>query len=477
MAGSRRPRLLAAILTAAVFLSPALAHATLENEMRGMFNSMVNVTDGGYYKSLGRGVVAGPSVVIRNRRVRTDLINFVPPSIDAGCGGIDMFLGSFSFINGEQFVHLMQSIAANAAGYAFKLALSTMCPTCEAAMSSLQKAIQQLNSMAGDSCKLAETAVNFFADKIGATELSKQMNDGPLAGLAQAVGQQADAFSAWLNQVNAGTNTRKLSSDEVRAVLGNIAWKVLQKNGFVGAAFGSGDHDLAESLMSFTGTVIGRKDGGDDEMPVIEERPSLLDAKALLEGSGASHALKKYTCGGLECTYVTEGAYTFKGLQNFVEEVLLGANRDGGADSFIYKLTTNSGNLGANEKNLIRVSPYHMTRLRNMAVCTYGSGVGSLAEYSRKASKLIAVEIMQLYLREVTAALMTASQTGTSIHSYNVPFALTPKFMEILKDRQREVNEQFAGLQEALSATLEQIYQGATSNCNLKNLPMPINGG
>lgn len=476
MAGIRQSRLLAAALAAAVLLSPALARASLENEMRSMFNSMVNVTDGGYYKSLGRGVVAGPSVVIRNRRVRTDIINFVPPSIDAGCGGIDMFLGSFSFINGEQFVHLMQAIAANAAGYAFKLALATMCPTCEAAMDSLQKVIQRMNAMAGDSCKIAETAVNFFADKLGATELGKQMNDGPLAGLAQAIGSQADAFSAWLDQVNAGTNTRRLSSDEVREVLGNIAWKVLQKNGFVGQAFGSGDHELAEALMSFTGTVIGRKDG-DDDLPYIEERPSLLDAKALLEGSGTSNALKKYNCGGTECTYVTEGPYTFRGLQNFVEEVLLGANRDGGADSFIYKLTTNSGDLTANEKNLIRVSPYHMTRLRNMAVCTYGSGVGSLAEYSRKAAKLIALEIMQLYLREVTAALMTASNTGTNIGGHNIPYGLSPKFMEILKERQREVNQEFAGLQEALSASLEQIYQGATANCNLKNLTMPMNGG
>ena len=61
-----------------------------------------------------------------------------------------MFLGSFSFINATQFVNLLQSIASNAAGYAFKIALATMCPTCDEAMTSLQKVIQQMNSMAGE---------------------------------------------------------------------------------------------------------------------------------------------------------------------------------------------------------------------------------------------------------------------------------------------------------------------------------------
>lgn len=477
MAGIRRSRFLAAMLAAAVLISPVLAHATLENEMKGMFNSMINVTDGGYYKSMGRGVVAGPSVVIRNRRVRTDLINFVPPSLDAGCGGIDMFLGSFSFISGEQFVHLLQAIAANAAGYAFHLALNTMCPTCASTMQALQRVIQNLNALAGDSCKVAHAAVDYLADKMGANELTREMEQGPLAGLAQAIGAQADAFATWLDKVNKGTNTKKLSKDQVREVLGNIAWKVLQKNGFVTQAFSAGDNELAEALMSFTGTVIGYKVGDDDEFPRIEEYASLLSAKDLLEGGGSSNALKKYSCGEtVNCTSITTGAYTFKGLQHFVEETMLGAARDAGADSFIHKLTTNTGELTANEKKLIQVAPYHMTRLRNMAVCTYGSGVGSLAEYSRKAAKLIALEILQQYLRETTAAILTASQTGTNIGGHNIMYGLSSKFVEILKERQREVNTEFAGLAEQLSATLEQIYQGATANCNLKTLTMPLNG-
>ena len=298
-----------------------------------------------------------------------------------------MFLGSFSFINATQFVNLLQSIASNAAGYAFKIALATMCPTCDEAMTSLQKVIQQMNSMAGDSCRIAQTAVNFMADQAGANELSKSMEQGPLGSIALAVGAQADAFSAYLDKLGRDSNTKSLTSDEVKEYLGNIAWKVLQKNGYITTAFLSGDADMAEALMSFTGTIIGYKAGGDDPTPTIKEYPSLLTAKDLLRGGSSGSGAKKYNCSDhVDCLGITTGDYTFKGLETYVAQTLLGAALDAGSDSFIYKLITNSGALTMDEKRLIRVSPYHTTRLRNMAICTYNSGVGSLAQYSQKAA-------------------------------------------------------------------------------------------
>ncbi len=41
------------------------------------------------------------------------------PDINAGCGGIDAYLGSFSFINGEQLQRFVKQIMSNAAGYFF----------------------------------------------------------------------------------------------------------------------------------------------------------------------------------------------------------------------------------------------------------------------------------------------------------------------------------------------------------------------
>jgi len=87
-------------------------------------------------------------------------VSFVPPSFSAGCGGIDLFGGSFSFINMNQFVDLMRAVASNAAGYAFQLAINAMCPDCGNVMSDLQKEVQQLNQMFSNSCQLAQGLVN-----------------------------------------------------------------------------------------------------------------------------------------------------------------------------------------------------------------------------------------------------------------------------------------------------------------------------
>ena len=85
------------------------------------------------------------------------LASLVPPSFEAGCGGIDFFAGSFSFINADQFVALMKATAANAAGYAFQVAMSAMCETCMAAIETLQKKVQELNQYFGNSCQLAQS--------------------------------------------------------------------------------------------------------------------------------------------------------------------------------------------------------------------------------------------------------------------------------------------------------------------------------
>lgn len=61
------------------------------------------------------------------------------PDINAGCGGIDAYLGSFSFINGEQLQRFVKQIMSNAAGYFFDLALQTTVPEIKTAKTSCRK--------------------------------------------------------------------------------------------------------------------------------------------------------------------------------------------------------------------------------------------------------------------------------------------------------------------------------------------------
>ena len=132
----------------------SMSQASLQQEMNQLFGSMTNTTAPGVFESQRRGVISGGSVVVRNRIMNENLVSMVPPSFQAGCGGIDMFAGSLSFINADQFVQLLRSVAANAKGYAFQLALSAMCEKCSQHMETLQKKIQQLNEYFGNSCQM-----------------------------------------------------------------------------------------------------------------------------------------------------------------------------------------------------------------------------------------------------------------------------------------------------------------------------------
>ena len=112
--------------------APTASHpADLNAEMQAMFNDLGVL---GNVTSPGR--VPRPGDEPLHRRQPDDarpgknypLVNARLPSLRAGCGGIDLFGGAFSFINKQQFVALLQNIGSNAVGYAFKLALQSISP-------------------------------------------------------------------------------------------------------------------------------------------------------------------------------------------------------------------------------------------------------------------------------------------------------------------------------------------------------------
>ncbi|NLC22295.1 MAG: conjugal transfer protein TraH, partial [Halomonadaceae bacterium] len=76
----------------------AEANSSLRNEMNKMFGTMSNATSPGVFETSRRGVISGGSIVARNKIMNTNIVSFQPPSFNAGCGGIDFFGGSFSFI-------------------------------------------------------------------------------------------------------------------------------------------------------------------------------------------------------------------------------------------------------------------------------------------------------------------------------------------------------------------------------------------
>lgn len=135
------------------------AFADVQGDLNGYFGSLGfdgNVSKARAWQGQAAGYFTGGSVYLRNPVKQVQLISMQVPSLNAGCGGIDAYLGAFSMISGEEIQRFAKQIMSNAAGYAFDLALQTMVPELKQAKDFLQKLASDINSMNMSSCQAAQ---------------------------------------------------------------------------------------------------------------------------------------------------------------------------------------------------------------------------------------------------------------------------------------------------------------------------------
>jgi len=330
---------IAGIFAGAMMLAPTMASANLQQQMNSMFGSLVNTTSPQAYKGQRMGAFFGGSAYVRNKIVNTNIIGFVPPHISAGCGGIDMFAGSFSFINASQFQNLLRSIASNATGYFFQIALQTMCPTCMEEMSKLQKAVQGLNSLAGNSCMLGKAMVDSAAMAVIPGDVAQ---DSVLGRVRDAAAKDAaantpafqDAFDSLWPLDNTNTENKISATDpnflKNNGYIGNVAW-MLMKDSAVGSWMSFGDQDMEETIMSLTGTFVAydanttvASPGGTDKSLSSKVYDPILSPEDLVYGN--KNRVEIYRCGAdPDCMMPTKTAVTnFKDFTTRITEILVG---------------------------------------------------------------------------------------------------------------------------------------------------------
>jgi len=335
------------IFTIAFALSSP-AQAGLEDEMSGMFVDMLNATPGGYYDTQRRGIITGGNLSTRNKVLHPNLVSFVPPSFKGGCGGIDLFGGSFSYINGTQITALLRSITQGAVGYAFQLAIEGMCPTCSQVMTKLQKDIAQINSIMKNSCDAAKSIVN--STGLNAWH-DKQLNEA--ANLDTSKGFLPDFHDA---KESKNPNQVALASGASDEITGNVVHDAL-KDADAFSWFVNGDDQLQRVLMSLTGTmIIGKKDDNSDVK--YDYRQPTIQTRDFIEGGD----LKIYKCESDECLLnnsdPTETIHV-TGMREKVRTMLFGTcNCLGGTGGIIRKLGNRDGNeaFNSNEDKFIKAS-------------------------------------------------------------------------------------------------------------------------
>lgn len=316
----------------------------LSEQTDKMFNeTLSNVTTPGAYETRQRGVLTGGQYTAHNRIRNVQLFSFSLPSISAGCGGIDIFAGSFSFINSDQLVALMRSIASNAVSYAFKVALETMSPTISGIITELNDLAQKINSSNINSCRIAQGFVNDIA--------SNFVKEGQIKNKVSLKKMADDTwpdFSAIFNHHEPAIET--LDEEEKKQIYGNgnIMYHALRDSSALTAFGGKNDKAEIEQVLSVTGMVIitakddTSESATDDNKVDSQTQPPSIEFKQLLTAD-KKDKLDYYKCKNDDCSEVaTEQREGYEGLSSKIVKLLIGENKDAGEGTYINTLATNA---------------------------------------------------------------------------------------------------------------------------------------
>ncbi|MES2089837.1 MAG: conjugal transfer protein TraH, partial [Pseudomonadota bacterium] len=156
-------RLVATLMAVLVIASPLPLHAgDLNAEVNSMFNNLGaigNYTAPGAFRGQTMNTYTGGSLFMRSPNKVYQLAAIQFPSAKAGCGGIDVFGGSFSHISATEFKNMLKNITAALPGIAFQLALEAVSPLL-GGLSKWAKGLETwINNARINSCETAKAIV------------------------------------------------------------------------------------------------------------------------------------------------------------------------------------------------------------------------------------------------------------------------------------------------------------------------------
>lgn len=256
-------------------LAPSMvAQASLQSEMDGWFadGGFTNSSGGGAYESQLGGFYHGGNMSARvPTRTIGNWVGVQPPRFEGGCGGIDMDLGGFSFVNKDQIVQQLRAIGQNAKALAFTMAIKYISAQLAGTMETIKGWADTLNGIQINSCDAAANMLAFAGDGIGEA-LGKDAQGCIQVQVAKNGLSHDEARSVCTS--GGGRNSTMLAERNQRFFTeGNVAWYAMMQSQWL-----RNDLDLAELLMSMTGTlIVTKQDTGASTVPVPHYYPSFVN--------------------------------------------------------------------------------------------------------------------------------------------------------------------------------------------------------
>jgi conjugative transfer pilus assembly protein TraH len=428
-------------------LSFNVANASIDSSMESFFGGLgdnANYSQGGAYKTQTNTYYSGPSVYSRSKVVSINPVSIQAPRVRGGCNGIDMFAGSFSHINSDQFVKLMKQIGQNAQGLVFQLALDTISPTLGTQMKSILATIEKINAMNLNSCDIAAGAINGTANFLKEGKASKTF-----CQMSQTIGLKATDWAKGENNCGAGgetnatnknTNLPELQDSKPSDI--NFAWETLKTSGI--------SNELKEIFQSITGTIIKKLPTNDNEGEKFEVKQAKATDSKFIDRLLNGGKIPVYKCVEFDkCLDVSNGEINLsntKALQPKIKTML---------DSITDKLQDNSATLTTPEQELVdKVSTIPIISMLKVRVLNGGKVTAKMENLS--LSEIIAIELLYIYIDDVFTTIMQGTDSmkrgGTELEKFAENIAKVSKSVE----EKRKINLQKLAL---TNQTIQQIHE------------------
>lgn len=266
-------------------ITPLPAQAQVSESMDDFWDEIgvaANITGPSAFRGQQAGYYTLGNVYLRVPQENLRPVTIQLPSFRAGCGGIDIYSGGFSYVNSSQLISFMKSVANNASSFAFQVALETISPVISEKIGELQSVAQRINQFTMNSCEAGQAAV------ASAWPQSDRASQIICATSAARRGLYSDWVADRHGCGSEGKRTTILAgaSSEEKANLPqniNIAWDALKRHPII-----SKDREFMQFLMTLSGTEILRTGKNDDDKQSHQFLPAkMLDAgvvSAFLDG-------------------------------------------------------------------------------------------------------------------------------------------------------------------------------------------------
>ena len=315
--------MVALLASLGLVFAPLTAYsADLNTEVDNMFNAlgaMSNYTAPGAFKGQVYNTYTGGSLYMRspNKTYQFAAIQF--PNARGGCGGIDIFSGSFSHISGQELKNMLKNITAALPGVAFQVALDVLSPLLGGVTKWLQPYMDMINNKRIGSCEAAVTMVAKAAEQVGFDA------DEACGKVAVWMGTASDADDGKKRCQSDRTGilaSARASSDpgirNIPPLIGNLTWKALKQIPTI-------DDREREFIMSMVGTYIYPPDGAAGE--AVPWMPTLTSATKLLYGDadagGGNIRLTLLSCNNFtDCDVVSERPYIHTSFHKKVTDMM-----------------------------------------------------------------------------------------------------------------------------------------------------------